>query len=334
MVDPKYSLLHDLETLLCTVLESREILEDTIQKVVVTLKKYEISEVCTDLAIYTDEDSKLLKRYCACLIIEGKSKGTIEGYRYRLNHMVNFLQIHFKDIGPYDIRYYLADLKMKGYADRTLESVRNYISAFYTWMMHEEIITKNPCVQIKPIKYNNEIKESFSELDIEKIRTNCRNVRERAMVELLLSSGIRVAELCNMNIDDLDFHSYSVHVKQGKGNKDRITYMSPVAAYYINEYLKSREDTDIALFITSRKKSRLNPGGVRYILKEIEARAEITNVHPHRFRRTFATTLSNRGMAIQVIQHLMGHDSIDTTMVYVNMNENNIRSEYFRYIQP
>lgn len=333
MVEPKYSLLHDLETLFCNVIESKDVFENIIQEIILMLKNYEVSQVCTDLTIYTDEDNKLLKRYCACLVIEGKSQGTINGYSYRLNHMVNSLQIHFTDIGPYDIRYYLANLKMKGYSDRTLESVRTYISAFYTWMMNEEIISKNPCVQIKPIKYNNEIKESFSELDIEKIRTNCKDTRERALVELLLSSGIRVAELCSMNVDDLDFHDYSVHVKHGKGNKDRITYMSPIAAYYINEYLNSRDDTNIALFISTRKKQRLNPGGVRYILKEIESRSKITNVHPHRFRRTFATTLSNKGMAIQVIQHLMGHDSIDTTMVYVNMSENNIRSEYFKYIQ-
>lgn len=331
MAEPKYSLLQDIEIVICNSIEDEELRESIIDKITEELQKYDVTARCTDLVTYTHEDFELLKRYCACLILEGKAKSTVEGYRYRLSHMLNELQIHFKDIGAYDIRYYLAQLKFKGYADITLESVRTYISAFYTWMVNEELLNKSPCAQIKPIKFSTEIKKEFSDLDIEKIRSHCKNVKERAIVELFLSSGIRVAELSQMNIQDLDFHTYAVHVKHGKGDKARITYMSPVASYYIKQYLSTRKDDDEALFRSRR--GRLNSGGVRFILKKLGERAKVDKVHPHRFRRTFATTLSNRGMPIQMVQHLMGHSNLDTTMVYVNISENSVRSEYLKYMQ-
>ena len=333
MVESKYELLKDIELVLHTTFSETELIEHAITQITLRMENYEVSSMCTDLARYSDEDEKILKRYLACLLVEGKSPGTIEGYRYRLQHMINHSQIHFTDMRAYDIRFYLANLKQQGYSDRTLESVRQYISAFFTWMINEGIISKNPMLQIKPIKYKEEMKEAFSDLDIEKIRRNCKNDRERALVEFLLSSGVRAAELSQMNVDDLNFQDNSVHVKFGKGNKERITYMSPLAAYYINKYLNQRDDKDIALFTSIKGKERLKPGGIRHILKQIEDRADITNVHPHRFRRTFATMLSNKGMAVQVIQYLMGHSNLDTTMVYINLDNRNIRSEYLKYIQ-
>ena len=143
---------------------------------------------------------------------------------------------------------------------------------------------------------------------------------------------MRVSELCSIDKIDIDFTANSVHVKHGKGDKERITYMSPVAAYYINRYFDSREDDYVELFVSSRG-SRIKDGGVRWILKDIGTRAEVDNVHPHRFRRTFATRLGNKGMPIQSIQQLMGHEKMDTTMLYVNVDEKAIHAEYLKYMQ-
>ncbi len=326
----EFKLLKDIEIILKSKIKDSEIYDSLVQEISLTLQNYRIHDKSVSLICYNDENTRLLNRYKACLLVEGKSKQTIEAYSYRLQNMYDTLQKNLKEIGPYDIRFYFAILKQRGCCNRTLEVIRNYISAFYKWMSAEDIIEKNPCTPIKPIKYTEKIRESFTELDIDKLRTCCKNVKERAIVELLLSSGIRVSELENMNIDDVDFQTNTLHVKHGKGDKERVTYMSDIAAYYIDLYLHTRKDTCKELFRS--KSGRLQSGGVRYLLTALGERANIRNVHPHRFRRTFATTLNNKGMAIQYIQHLLGHSKLDTTMIYVNVNDNVIHAEYTKYM--
>ena len=331
MSEPKYNLLKDIEIILRKSTSNNEQFEEMLKQISIRLNNYDVASRCFELALYTDENQQLINRYCACLLIEGKSAKTIEAYQFRIKHMFETLEINLKDINPYDIRFYLAIMKENGCSNHTLETIRSYIHAFYKWMVVEEFISRNPCTAVTPIKYTKEIKEAFSELDLEKIRSNCKNIKERALVEILLSSGIRVSELEQMNTCDLNFQEGSIHVKHGKGNKERITYMSPVAAHYITKYLATRKDNAIELFHT--RKGRLQTGGIRYILKRIGARAGVDHVHPHRFRRTFATILSRKGMAIQDIQYLMGHDCLDTTMIYININKKAIRSEYMKYMQ-
>lgn len=330
MEQPKYNLLKDIEITLRSEIDDENVFSKVVEKVSFLLDKYEITNKTCELACYEDENTKILNRYTACLTVEGKSSQTIEAYAFRIRHMFETCGLNLKDMGPYDIRMYLATLKQNGCSNRTLEVIRNYLSAFYKWMVIEEIIDKNPCAPIKPIKYTEEIRESFTELDIDKLRTNCKDLKERAMVELLLTSGIRVSEMENMNVSDIDFQNCAVHVKHGKGDKERITYMSPVAAHYIDKYIQSRDDNDVALFTT--KTGRLQSGGIRWILHELGERAEVEDVHPHRFRRTFATNLNSKGMPIQYIQHLLGHARIDTTMIYVNVSEAQVKSEYLKYM--
>ena len=330
MEQPKYNLLKDIELILRSKIDDDNVFSELVEKLSFLLNNYEITNKTYELACYDDENIRILNRYKACLLVEGKSPQTIEAYSFRIRHMFENCRLNLKDMGPYDIRMYLAMLKQNGCSNRTLEVIRNYISAFYKWAVLEEIVDKNPCAPIKPIKYTEEIRESFTELDIDKLRTSCKDLKERAIVELLLTSGIRVSEMENMNVTDIDFPNCAVHVKHGKGDKERITYMSPVAAHYIDKYIQSRDDKDVALFTT--KTGRLQSGGIRYILHELGERADVEDVHPHRFRRTFATNLNSKGMPIQYIQHLLGHARIDTTMIYVNVNEAQVKSEYQKYM--
>ena len=330
MEQPKYNLLKDIELILRSKIDDDNVFSELVEKLSFLLNNYEITNKTYELACYDDENIRILNRYKACLLVEGKSPQTIEAYSFRIRHMFENCGLNLKDMGPYDIRMYLAMLKQNGCSNRTLEVIRNYISAFYKWAVLEEIVDKNPCAPIKPIKYTEEIRESFTELDIDKLRTSCKDLKERAIVELLLTSGIRVSEMENMNVTDIDFPNCAVHVKHGKGDKERITYMSPVAAHYIDKYIQSRDDKDVALFTT--KTGRLQSGGIRYILHELGERADVEDVHPHRFRRTFATNLNSKGMPIQYIQHLLGHARIDTTMIYVNVNEAQVKSEYQKYM--
>ena len=151
------------------------------------------------------------------------------------------------------------------------------------------------------------------------------------MVEVLISSGIRVEELSNINIFDVDLNRLSVHVREGKGSKERVTYITEVCAMHLRKYLASRKDTSQALFVSLRKKEQITPSGIRMILHDLGRKAGVDNVHPHRFRRTFATNLAKRGMDIQTIAKLMGHSNIQTTMVYVSMNESKIIEEYRKH---
>lgn len=295
------------------------------------LSAYEVTEKSTQLIPYDNYNDRVLKRYSACLYVDGKSKKTIVMYQRRLKAFSDFVGIPFDKVGTYDIRYYLATLKESGISDRSLENYRSYISAFYQWLTREDFIEKNPCEKIAPIKYREEIRKPFNDTEIDTIRSACRSARDRAMIELLLSSGVRVAELCFLDISDIDFINLSVRVRDGKGAKERITYITPVCAMHLKQYLLQRGDDDPALFLSAKRKLRLTPPSVRVILREVGKYAKVANVHPHRFRRTFATNLSKRGMDVQTIARLMGHSDIQTTMIYVALDESRVLNEYKKH---
>ena len=162
------------------------------------------------------------------------------------------------------------------------------------------------------------------------LRSCCRNEKERAIIEVLISSGIRVSELIDLNVNDIDFQKKSVHVRHGKGDKERYTYIDSVACNHLIRYLTSKGIESGALFVSKRSK-RYTAHGIRALLNTIAKRANIPNVHPHRFRRTFATRLAARGMDIQEIQKLMGHANINTTMVYVTMDDTQVSNSYRKY---
>lgn len=299
--------------------------------IIKSLSNYEVTERATALTIYNDRNDRLLKRYAACMSVDGKSSKTIALYMARIKAFADFVGVSLVDVGTYDIRFYLASLKEKGVSGRTMENYRSYISSFYQWLTREDIIPKNPCDKIPPIKYKEEIRLPFSETEIDALRIACKTERQRAVVELLLSSGVRADELVKLNISDIDLARLVVHVREGKGGKERVTYMTEVCALHLKKYLFSRGESNQALFISLKKKERLSTSGVRKILKEIGKAAGVDNVHPHRFRRTFATNLAKRGMDIQTVSRLMGHSNIQTTMTYVTMDDSKIINDYKRH---
>lgn len=295
------------------------------------LADYEITERCTDVAVLDDTNTKLLKRYCACLMVDGKSEKTVYQYSRAVQGLSDVIDKPYTEMTTYDIRYFLACEKQRGIANSTLENVRSMLSAFFQWMVNDEIIQKNPMATIGTIKVPDEIRKAFSDIEIDAMKSACHTRKERALVEFLLSTGIRVDELSKMDIADVNFADLSVHIRHGKGNKERITYMSNVCAKRLGEYLRERKDDEVCLFL-NKNYGRIGTAGVRYILKEIEKRSGVENVHPHRFRRTFATRLANRGMSIQEIQRLMGHSKVDTTLRYVCIDDANIQASYKKYI--
>lgn len=330
MSDPRSMFVKGVEERLIGKL-SPEQLETVVTNIMTVLNNYEITERCTEVAVSEPENERLLKRYCACLLVDGKSQRTIYQYRRQLIRIADALQKNYKDITAYDIRYYLACEKQRGLSNVSLENTRSYISAFFQWMHAEEIIPKNPAAAVNTIKCPQEIKVPFTDVEIDALRSACRNLKDRAIIEMLLSTGVRISELSQMNVEDVDFASLTVHVKHGKGDKARTTYTTKVAALHLKKYLQARKSDSNILFLNIEK-TRLLPNGFRHILDEIAKRAGVADVHPHRFRRTFASGLAARGMDIQKIQRLLGHANINTTMRYVHVDDTQVKASYDQYI--
>jgi site-specific recombinase XerD len=197
-------------------------------------------------------------------------------------------------------------------------------------MVNEEIIPKNPIAQIKPIKCHQEVKKAFSDIEIDALRSACKSLKERALIEFLLSTGARVSEVAEMKVQDVNIETLSVHILHGKGDKERITYTTAVGMKHLLAYIHSRKETGATLFY-SKNHEPIRTNGIRFILNNVAKRAGVSNVHPHRFRRTFATNLSKRGMAVQEIQKLMGHANINTTLVYIATDDSMVQASYKKY---
>lgn len=307
--------------------ETRELAIDAL---LAALNEYEIGKPETALVPHPQVNEMLLNKYCACLLIGGKSTKTIAQYRRTAEKLLSVIQRNYTDMGVSDLRLFLAYEKQRGVSNRTLENTRANLSAFFQWMHQEDIIAKNPCMNIQPIKYTDKVRLPFSQVEIDALRFACKTPKERALIEFLLATGVRVSELANMDVTDVDFNSLSVHVKHGKGAKERTVYMSDLARTHLQNYLLNRGVFGNCLFY-NKKKERLNAGGIRHILNEIAKRAAVENVHPHRFRRTFATGLSNRGMELQEIQKLLGHSNINTTLEYVYTSDEKVHASYLKF---
>ena len=328
--DPRAAFVKAVEINLVGKLPQEQ-LETVMDSIIVTLGNYEITDRCTEVAVPDTENDKLLNRYCACMFVDGKSEKTIKQYRRTLTRLAELIGKNFCDINAYDVRYFLACGKQRGLSNVTLENYRSYISAFFKWMSNEEIIQRNTVASVTAIKCPKEIKLPYSDVELDAMRGACRNPKDRAVLEMLISTGVRISELAEMNIEDIDLLSLAVHVKHGKGNKERWTYTTNVATLYLERYLMTRKDNSNILF-TNRNGKRMTTWGFRHILEKIAERAGVENVHPHRFRRTLASNLAKRGMDIQKIQILLGHSDINTTMRYIVTNDEQVHASYNRHI--
>lgn len=330
MADIRMEFVRSLEIILSSSFDIPQI-SIISNAAVKALSDYEISRRCTDLVPLDDFNERIIKRYSACLLLDGKSEKTVAQYVRTCRKLSDLLHKRFDEMGTYDIRFYLANDMERGLNASTIETQRAYLSAFFQWLTSEDIIQKNPAAKIPPIKCTKEVRKAFSDVEIDAMRFACKTEKERAIIEVLLSTGMRVSEMCTMHTDDINRNSMTVHVKHGKGNRERITYINDVALRHLIAYTNSRKEAGTALFY-NKNHGPLNPGGVRKILNTIAVRAGVENVHPHRFRRTFATNLAKRGMEIQSIQRLMGHTNLNTTMVYIAMDDSQLQASYKQHI--
>lgn len=295
------------------------------------LKNYDVVEKTTEIALpYQSENIELLKRYFAWKSTEGMSERTLKQYKFIVDKALDEMKKPISEITEDDVFMYLSMMKYRGAKDTYLRNVRNYLSALFNWLQSKNLIKNNPMKGISPIKVDKVIKEAFTDVELEQLRRATENARDLAIVELLYASGMRVSEMEQLNRSDIDLINKVVKV-YGKGGKERRVYISNTAAYYLEMYLKTRKDSDFALFVSNRKPyERLEVSAIQRMLRKLGKKTGIEKVHPHRFRRTLATNLLRKGMTIEEVSQILGHEKLDTTMVYCNINQDTVKNQYMR----
>lgn len=307
------------------------ILDETLRNI---LKDYELAETKSEFTIKeSKENSILLMNFLASKHVEGCSDRTIRYYHTTIAKMLESINKKIEYITTDDLRKYLADYrKVNGASKTTVDNVRRVLSSFFSWLEDEDYILKNPVRRIHKIKTKKVVKEVISDENFEILRDSCTNIRDLAMIELLASTGIRVGELVNLNIDDVLFNEREC-VVLGKGDSERIVYFDAKTKIHLLKYLESRKDSNSALFVSFKKPyKRLGINGVERRIRELGIDANIKKVHPHKFRRTMATNAIDKGMPIEQVQRLLGHVQIDTTMQYAMVNQSNVKIAHRKFI--
>ena len=302
-----------------------------------------LTEICLNYQIEIIEQTKrqetqknntdILDRFIASKEIEGCSTRTLNYYRDNINKMLDTVNLPINEITTEILRNYLSDYKSNSNAGMvTIDNIRRTLSSFFAWLENEDYIVKSPVRRIHKVKTTRRVKETLTDENLEKLRDTCSNVRDLAILELLISTGMRVGELIRLNISDINFQERSCIVL-GKGNSEREVYFSAKSKMYIEKYLETRTDDNEALFVSLIKPyNRLGISGIEITIRNLGRKSNINKVHLHKFRRTMATMAIDKGMPIEQVQKLLGHLKIDTTMEYAMVNQNNVKNSHRKYV--
>lgn len=298
--------------------------------------KYEIKYKENNSFVYNGELPEIAKIYLTCKKMDGLADGTLNNYKTILNVFFRSVQKQPQFITTNEIRQFLYTYQeQKGISRRTIDKYREYISRFFTWAYDENYISSNPTKSISAIRYEEKPREALTQVELEYLRMACKTIRERAIIEFLYSTGARVSELTVVKKTDINWYEKSVHLF-GKGRKHRTSYLNAKAEVTLKEYLESRDDDCEYLFVTERKPYRnLNKDGVEKIVRNVACRASSNigkHVTPHILRHTTATTALQNGMPVTDISKLLGHKSIDTTMIYAKSSLEDVRSGHKKYV--
>ena len=349
----------ELRERLYMVLAKNQVM-DAIMEIDAILGEFEIQNRITEIALLQeDRNEYLFKKFLTAKIVKGCSDRTIKYYQKQLQFTFDRLHKTVDDVTTDDIRYYLAVRQKKdGVSKTTANNELRVLSSFYQYLHAEEIILRNPVLRIEKIKEDKVKKEAFTEIEIERIRDATKNSRERAIVDVLLSTGCRVSELVGIKISDINQDKLVVH---GKGGKDRTVYLNAKAVVSLQKFLDERNDKNPYVFCgghfckNNREQMHLyecskrgewhkNPelvsadkamdkGTIEQLMRRLKKRSGIdTECYPHKFRRTCATMALRRGMPIEQVSKMLGHESIETTQIYLDLNEQDLEQAHRKYV--
>ena len=294
------------------------------------LFQYEIIEA---VAPSNDDSENLVNIFIAAKRIEGCSEKTLKYYQTTIDAMINAINKSVRHIQTEDLRFYLTQYQKKNQSSRvTIDNIRRILSSFFAWLEDEDHILKSPVRRIHKVKTGTNIKETYNDEELEKMRDNCTELRDLAIIDMLASTGMRIGEMVLLNRIDINFAEREC-VVFGKGDKERLVYFDARTKLHLQNYLDSRIDNNPALFVTIRAPyKRIQIGGIEVRLRKIGKMLGITKMHPHKFRRTLATMAIDKGMPIEQLQQLLGHKRIDTTLQYAMVKQSNVKIAHKKYI--
>ena len=294
------------------------------------LFQYEIIEA---VAPSNDDSENLVNIFIAAKRIEGCSEKTLKYYQTTIDAMINAINKSVRHIQTEDLRFYLTQYQKKNQSSRvTIDNIRRILSSFFAWLEDEDHILKSPVRRIHKVKTGTNIKETYNDEELEKMRDTCTELRDLAIIDMLASTGMRIGEMVLLNRIDINFAEREC-VVFGKGDKERLVYFDARTKLHLQNYLDSRIDNNPALFVTIRAPyKRIQIGGIEVRLRKIGKMLGITKMHPHKFRRTLATMAIDKGMPIEQLQQLLGHKRIDTTLQYAMVKQSNVKIAHKKYI--
>ena len=323
------NLINEIELAMLNVLDNEQLSQ--LRKVLnYTFRNVSVTEKTTQ---HESSNDVLIESFIAAKKVEGCSSKSLSYYKSTIINALVKIQKEVIHITTDDLRTYLNNYQETSCASKvTVDNIRRILSSFFSWLEEENYIVKSPVRRIHKVKVGKTVKETYSDEALEQMRDHCSNARDLALIDLLASTGMRVGELVRLNRSDIDYQNRECIVT-GKGDKQRKVYFDARTKIHLQKYVDSRTDTNEALFASLLAPyNRLQISGVEIRLRQLGRDLNISRVHPHKFRRTLATMAIDKGMPIEQVQHLLGHQSLDTTLQYAMVNQNNVKLSHHKFI--
>ena len=324
------NLINEIEQAMLNVLDNEQL--GQLRKVL----NYSFRNICVtekEPLNAKGNNQALIENFIAAKKVEGCSDKSISYYKSTIINALKKIEKEVVHVTTDDLRGYLNDYQAESGASKvTVDNIRRILSSFFSWLEEENYIVKSPVRRIHKVKVGKTVKETYTDEALEQMRDHCSNARDLALIDLLASTGMRVGELVKLNRSDIDYQNRECIVT-GKGDKQRKVYFDARTKIHLQKYVNGRNDTNEALFVSLLAPyNRLQISGVEIRLRQLGRELNIPKVHPHKFRRTLATMAIDKGMPIEQVQHLLGHQSLDTTLQYAMVNQNNVKLSHHRFI--
>lgn len=320
---------NELVTKLINVLPQEQI-KSVLQAFDLTSSSYDISHKPTEL-IPLDGFPEVVKSYIASKAVCNASEGTLKQYRYNLFDFFRAVPKPFNAVTANDIRLYLYNIKQnRNASDRYLECIRITLNGFFQWLVANDYLLKNPCEKVEKIRFVEKQRKPLEPIELETFRWNTHEVREKALIDFLFSTGMRISECANVRLADIDWSERAVLIRKGKGGKQRVVYFNAESEVSLRKYLETRTDATDALFVSKRAPHQpLKSRALENIIREVSERSSM-HVYPHLLRHTFATSGLHGGMPVEKLQRLLGHASPQTTLIYAKLDRVDLQREHQR----